>query len=80
MTRIIGALIAILALASGASVSAGEGSDDADMDMLEFLGSWEAEDEDWLAVSIEDVELEQERAEDARNQDAEGVEAADDER
>lgn len=80
MTGIIGALIAILALASGAGVSAGEDSDDPDMEMLEFLGSWETEDQDWLAVSIEDVELEQDQAENARNQDAEDVEAADDER
>lgn len=79
ITRIFGVVIAILALVIGTASSAGDESDDPDMEMLEFLGSWETEDEDWLAVSIEDVALEQDRA-DARNEDAEGVEAADDER
>lgn len=79
MNRTISAVIAILALANGTAIRAGDDSGDPDMEMLEFLGSWETEDEDWLAVSIEDVALEKERA-DADNGDGEGVEAADDER
>lgn len=78
MTRRMAALIATLVFTTGASNSAGEASDDPDMEMLEFIGSWAAEDEDWLAVSIEDLALEQER-ESARIEDDEGVEAADDE-
>jgi len=72
------ALIASLVLATGAANSAGEAGDDPDAEMLEFIGSWEAEDEDWLAVSIEDVALAQE-PESAGIEDDEGVEAADDE-
>jgi len=78
MTQRMAALIATLVLTTGAANSAGEASDDPDMEMLEFIGSWQAEDEDWLAVSIEDVEFEQERAS-APVEDDEGVEAADDE-
>ena len=59
----------LVALAAfGAGAQAGEA---ADMELLEFLGSWELEDEDWVAVTIEDLEEEQR---------AGGKDAGDDER
>jgi hypothetical protein len=61
--------VLLVALAAfGAGAQAGEA---ADMELLEFLGSWELEDEDWVAVTIEDLKEEQR---------AGGKDAGDDER
>jgi len=70
------AVIAALALMAGAA-GAGDDLDVQDQEMLEFLGSWEAEDEDWLAMSIEDLVVEDEKA---QADEQEGAEAANDER
>lgn len=60
-------LLALAALGPGAQAQEGEV---VEVELLEFLGSWELEDEDWVAVTIED--LEEERR-------AGGKEAGDDE-
>jgi hypothetical protein len=49
-------LLALGALGTGAQAQEIE---EADVELLEFLGSWELEDEDWVAVTIEDLEEEQ---------------------
>lgn len=61
-------LLALAAFGAGAQAQEVEG---ADVELLEFLGSWELEDEDWVAVTIEDLEEEQR---------AGGQDAGDDER
>ncbi len=48
-------LLALSALGTGVQAQGVEG---ADVELLEFLGSWELEDEDWVAVTIEDLEEE----------------------
>lgn len=61
-------LLALAAFGAGAQAQEFEG---ADVELLEFLGSWQLEDEDWVAVTIEDLEEEQR---------AGGKDAGDDER
>ena len=61
-------LLVMAAFGAGPQAQGGEA---ADIELLEFLGSWELEDEDWVAVTIEDLEEEQR---------AGGKDAGDDER
>ena len=61
----------MLLLALAALGTATQAEEAVDVELLEFLGSWELEDEDWVAVTIEDLEEEQR---------AGGKEAGDDER
>lgn len=44
----------LLVLAATAGGWAAEETAPGDPELLEFLGSWEEEDDDWLAVIIED--------------------------
>jgi hypothetical protein len=48
------ALLLILAAASGSWAADATAPDE--LELLEFLGSWEEQDDDWLAVAIEDAE------------------------
>ncbi len=77
MTETAAAAMAMLAVMAGMMASAEEEIDLQEQEMLEFLGSWETEDEDWLAMNIEDIAIEQEQAETG---DERGAEAANDER
>ncbi len=69
--------IAALALLAAVITRAGDGIDAQDEEMLEFLGSWEAEDEDWLVVSMEELMLDEDAPEAG---DEAHAEAAEDER
>ena len=66
-------MLALTALGPGAQAQEGEA---ADAELLEFLGSWELEDEDWVAVTIED--LEEERRAGGRDAGDDKREGADD--
>jgi hypothetical protein len=48
----------LFALATFGAGAQAQGVEEADVELLEFLGSWELEDEDWVAVTIEDIEEE----------------------
>jgi hypothetical protein len=39
-----------LALAHGAQAQAQDGDPGPDLDFLEYLGTWQAEDDEWLAI------------------------------
>lgn len=58
----VGRCVAVLALAAGLGTAAlgEERLESEDQDLLEFLGSFDATDEDWLAVSIEQMVRENE--------------------
>jgi hypothetical protein len=77
MPRIGRAVVATLAVVVGAVAGAVDPMEIPDQEMLEFLGSWEAEDEDWLAMSMEELTLEEEQAE---ADDEAAAEAMNDER
>lgn len=71
------AAVAMAALTLALAAGAADEIEVRDEDMLEFLGSWEAGDEDWLAMNMEDLEV---RREQAQSGDEDGAEAEDEER
>jgi hypothetical protein len=70
------ALMAAITVAIGNTAIGSDTVEPKDQALLEFLGSFEESDEDWLAVTIE--EMTQEDAQ-ASGKDGERVEAANDE-
>jgi len=71
------AAVAMAALTLALIAGAADEIEIRDEDMLEFLGSWEAGDEDWLAMNMEDLEVRREQVESG---DENGAEAEDEER
>ena len=76
--RVVGGVaIFVLAVTIRAPAAADEETGVQDQELLEFLGSFDAMDEDWLVVSIEDMAREKEemsrdgekRAEATRDED-----------
>lgn len=53
-------LLTLVALGAAAQT---HDRDAADGELLEFLGSWESEDEDWIEMTIEDLQEERRTAE-----------------
>lgn len=57
------ALLGGLTLVTAAPARADETAAVPDVEMLEFLGAWDAGDEDWVAMNIEDLDEEPGRQE-----------------
>lgn len=72
MTRI---RLGLLLLAAGAFATAEAQDDEPDLGFLEYLGSWEETDEEWLIVAELDNELGEE--DEASDQDEETDEQED---
>jgi hypothetical protein len=70
------ALIAAITMAIGNTAIGSDTVEPKDQALLEFLGSFEESDEDWLAVTIEEMT---EEGDQASGEDEERAEAANDE-
>lgn len=75
LARICGALLAGLVAASVGAEESGVG-DEPDGDLLEFLGTFDTDDDDWLAVGLEEMNHDDQEPDDP---DPAGAERSDDE-
>jgi hypothetical protein len=75
LARVCGVLLAGLVASSVAAEESRVG-EEPDGDLLEFLGSFNADDDDWLAVSLEEMSPDDQEPNDP---DVAGVERSDDE-
>lgn len=68
LTRLV--LVSVAAAVAG---TASAQDDEPDLSFLEYLGSWQEGDEEWLVVAEMDEELEEEDEASAKDEEADGT-------